>query len=304
LTGVTHNGETFAAVGVKEYVDPLYFTRDHASILTSSDGIFWRFRSSWTANNLNAVAQGTDKFVAVGINSAIRYSNTGSGWFSAFSDWNDRHLYGITYGIEAGLFVAVGVWSYQLNTITIKVPLVFFSPDGLDWGATGTGKSGHALRGVTFGKGIFVAVGDDGVVYTSANGVEWIQRNSGTSVDLLGVVYGQGIFAAVGAPDPGNGNQAVIRTSSDGINWIPAASGTVYTLRGAAFGMGHFVAVGDHGTILVSEDGQHWTPHASGTSFNLRAVAYGTKDFVAVGENGVILHSDPALLYLPLINKD
>ena len=301
LNGVTNKGGTFAAVGVKEYVDAIYFTRDYASILTSSDGIFWKFRSSGTVNTLNAINQGANKFVTAGINMALLYSGTGAGWVPGFSEWDDRHLYGITYGTEAGLFVAVGVWNYLLNPIIIKTPLVFLSPDGMDWSATGVGHFGHALKGVTYGGGTFVAVGEYGVVYTSANGVNWTQQNSGTSVDLLGVAHGQGTFVAVGAPDPGNGNQAVIRTSTDGITWGPATSGTVYALRGVTFGMGNFVAVGDHGTILVSGDGQNWTPHTSGTTFNLRAVTSGNNGFVAVGENGTILHSDPVLLYFPLI---
>ena len=108
------------------------------------------------------------------------------------------------------------------------------------------------LLGVTFGSGIFVAVGETGSVYTSANGINWTPRTSGTSLDLFGVTYGQGAFVAVGAPDPNNGNLAAVLTSADGQTWVPAASGTVYALRGVTFGMGNFVAVGDHGTILVS----------------------------------------------------
>ena len=52
--------------------------------------------------------------------------------------------------------------------------------------------------GLTYGNGLFVAVGKYGTILTSRNGVKWIRRASGTSNDLNGVTYGNGIFVAVG----------------------------------------------------------------------------------------------------------
>jgi hypothetical protein len=54
------------------------------------------------------------------------------------------------------------------------------------------------LFGVTYGNGLFVAVGWDGTILTSPDGVNWTARTSGTSNCLSGVTYGNGLFVAVG----------------------------------------------------------------------------------------------------------
>jgi hypothetical protein len=55
---------------------------------------------------------------------------------------------------------------------------------------------------VTYGNGLFVAVGEDGTILTSPDGVTWTQRTSGTSNWLNGVAYGNGLFVAVGWAAP------------------------------------------------------------------------------------------------------
>src|SRR5206468_4335646 len=58
------------------------------------------------------------------------------------------------------------------------------------------------LRAMTYGNGQFVAVGynNDGSapILTSADGVTWVQRHSGTAEALNGIAYGNGQFVAVG----------------------------------------------------------------------------------------------------------
>ena len=65
------------------------------------------------------------------------------------------------------------------------------------------------LDGVAYGDGIFVVVGSDvdfrlegsyarGVILTSADGITWTERDSGTANSLLGVTCGDGTFVAVG----------------------------------------------------------------------------------------------------------
>jgi len=53
------------------------------------------------------------------------------------------------------------------------------------------------LRGVTYGNGIFVAVGYD-IILTSTDGVTWTKQTSGTSKELRGVTFGNNTFVAVG----------------------------------------------------------------------------------------------------------
>jgi len=51
---------------------------------------------------------------------------------------------------------------------------------------------------VTYGNGMFVAVGNAGKLLTSPDGVTWTARDSGTGQPLFGVAYGHGTFVAVG----------------------------------------------------------------------------------------------------------
>jgi hypothetical protein len=160
---------------------------------------------------------------------------------------------------------------------------ILTSPDGVNWTGQASGTSDW-LSGVAYGNGLFVAVGDGGAILTSPDGVNWTQQTSGTSNHLLGVTYGNGLFVAVG-------DGGTILTSPDGVSWTQRTSGTSKQLYGVAYGNGLFVAVGQDGTVLTSPDGVNWTAQASGTGNWLYDVTYGNGLFVAVGSGGAILTS-------------
>jgi len=103
---------------------------------------------------------------------------------------------------------------------------------------------GNSLFDVTYGNGLFVAVGSGGIILTSPDGVSWTLRNSGTSRDINGVAYAKGLFVAVG-------ERGTIVTSPDGVTWTAGALPTSRGFWGVAYGNGLFVAVGG-GTILTS----------------------------------------------------
>lgn len=135
----------------------------------------------------------------------------------------------------------------------------------------------------------YVAVGFDGGVVSSTDGINWTV--TATGVYALGVAYGNSTFVAVGV----NGS---IFTSPDGATWAAAAStGTSQRLWRVAYGnvsgtTPTFVAVGDNGTIISSTDnGNTWTPQTSSTSTPIRGIGYGNGTFVAVGQNGLITTS-------------
>ena len=134
--------------------------------------------------------------------------------------------------------------------------------------------------------------GGDGTILTSADGVNWTNRSSGTTDDLYGIAYGSGHYVAVGYSAVGWGS---IFTSADGIDWTNSIwEGTLWPLYGAVYGTyanGEFVAVGQGGNILSSADGATWTEFGVGAYPRLQAVAHGGGQFVAVGTYGAILTS-------------
>jgi photosystem II stability/assembly factor-like uncharacterized protein len=58
--------------------------------------------------------------------------------------------------------------------------------------------SSKTLNAVTYGNGTFVAVGYQGTILYSVDGIAWEPRTSGTSMYLNGVTYGNSTFVAVG----------------------------------------------------------------------------------------------------------
>ena len=90
------------------------------------------------------------------------------------------------------------------NTYTYKNTDAGYNP------VTGGAKSQY--NAVTYGASIYVAVGTNGNILTSSDGINWSNTTSGTTSNLLGVAYGAGKFVAVG----GNGT---IIYSTDGTVW-------------------------------------------------------------------------------------
>jgi len=104
---------------------------------------------------------------------------------------------------------------------------------------------------VTYGIGVFAAVGNAGTIFRSTDeGMTWTKSNTGTRGNLLGVAYGGGVFVAVGSG-------GTILSSLDGTNWKGRPSGVTNDLAAVTYGNGHFVAVGSSGVILESGPVMH-----------------------------------------------
>src|SRR5439155_9986335 len=57
---------------------------------------------------------------------------------------------------------------------------------------------GNALRGIAYGNGTVVAVGDNGTILSSGNGDSWTLETSGSLAELEGVTSGSDLFVTVG----------------------------------------------------------------------------------------------------------
>ncbi len=141
------------------------------------------------------------------------------------------------------------------------------------------------LEAVCATVGLAVAVGDEGAIYTSTNGISWKRQPSPEASPhwLRGVATGNGQFVAVG-------EGGTILTSPNGTNWTKRTSGTTAHLNRVAFGYNTFTAVGDSGVALISTDGgSSWQPVSPnpGANGSLYFAAYGGTDQVLVGRNEV-----------------
>ena len=154
-----------------------------------------------------------------------------------------------------------------------------------------TQSTGGFVSSLAYGNGLFVAVGLDGDIWTSADGVAWTPRNTGFDADLFGVIFADDLFVAVGGTDEG---LARILISRDGVNWSSRVRGPAPTLLSITHETERrrFVAVGNNGAVMTSPDGISWSRRESGTTHHLTSVTNGNLTFRAVGENGVALVSN------------
>jgi len=270
LLNVDYGNGAYVVVGVR------------GVIYKSSDLLHWTAVDSGTPDRLEAVVFAQNKFTVVGESGTTLTSVDGSTWVKQ-GIGTRLDLDGITIG-DGGLVMAVG-----------KGGTVITTSNGTNLLMTTAGIT-NELHGVTFATWRepvnspslfrtikrYVAVGDSGMIITSDNGIDWVQRYSSTNTSLKGVTYGKGLFVAVGS------NGAIL-TSPDAINWTrelsPASLGD---FNEVAYGNGVFVGVTDKAyawNIIRSPDGHHWVQDRLG-GVNMRGVTFGQDRFGIVGNDG------------------
>jgi photosystem II stability/assembly factor-like uncharacterized protein len=164
----------------------------------------------------------------------------------------------IVYG--NGKYVAVGTsitnkgriaYSTDAENWTIaKIP-TFWDPLGI------TLPADHPLNSVCYGNNRFVAVGQQGDIYSSTDGITWQkEEDNHINKNLNEITYNStgGKFIAVG-------DNGTIITSTSGQNnsWTVRQSNTNKNLNGICWGTDRYLAVGQNGTILKSNNGEIWT---------------------------------------------
>lgn len=165
-----------------------------------------------------------------------------------------------------------------------------------DWQLVRTLKSGRTWRAVTYGNGLYVAVGDrwtaqyggdeKALVYTSPDGRTWTKRSIDTGLNLYGVTYGGGLYIAVG-------KDGQIFSSPDGTTWTQRRGAvSEYSLTCVAYnGTDLFVAGGLLGYICTSPDGITWTQRYCGYSNQVDALCYAQGKWVAACSSGNAMYS-------------
>ncbi|MFO1500143.1 MAG: hypothetical protein U1G07_17425 [Verrucomicrobiota bacterium] len=117
------------------------------------------------------------------------------------------------------------------------------------WTLRESGTTGE-IRGIAWGQGMFVAVGNTtkpdyrSFLLNSLDGTNWTR--SIITPALFGITYGGELFVAVGT-------DGVISSSRDGTIFRGATNSDSRTLRAVAYGNGRFVAVGDQGAVVTSD---------------------------------------------------
>jgi hypothetical protein len=141
------------------------------------------------------------------------------------------------------------------------------------------------LLGVSYAKGLWVTVGEQGTILTSSDGSNWVQQVSGTTRRLRAITYGNGQFLAVGGDAAPPLASRVVLASNDGTNWstLHYVTGEV-SLSAVAYAKGNYVALasGFSSDILSSTNGSNWIVRATVAGV-MSGVIYATNMFVAAG---------------------
>jgi hypothetical protein len=224
LTAVTWGNGTFVAVGGGYNSTPGY-------LLTSTDGVTWRPRSSGVNVALINVTFGSGKFVCVGASGTILTSPTAAVWTGRFSGAS-VDLNGVAYG--GGQFIVAADGGTILS-----------STDSATWTGQDSTVTENLMQ-VAYGNGVFVGVGQSGTIVMSADGTNWSRQGSGVTAGIDDIIFNDGLFVApamVSSP-------SVILTSYDGVHWnmlqlaSPFASEAVCPVPGGLlFGSTNFAIV-------------------------------------------------------------
>jgi Predicted kinase related to dihydroxyacetone kinase len=173
---------------------------------------------------------------------------------------------------------------------------VYAATPNMDWKNIDIAKS-YNYRGIAQNdKGLFIVVGDEGIVKTSNDLDKWETQNSGTKSYLFGCAWGNGKFVAVG-------ESGTIIYSEDGIKWSKATANNKLHFDGVVWGSGKFIAVGIEGNgngsnkdkliILSSSDGVNWTnSYENMGSFSWNNIVFINGLFVVMGYDDYAFSQD------------
>jgi hypothetical protein len=233
-----------------------------ASFLHAGPFDVWRWRDPFPlGDGAQAITFGDGLFMAIRDNNAFT-SRDGINWI--LYERGERGGFGQTdfcYG--NGVFAAVG------NGIAA-------SRDGITWNYRRFTNqlSSVLLRGIAFGNGTFVAVGDRGTIVTSTDGSSWALQSAGTNSPFYSVAYGKELFLA--------NTPTEMFSSRDGTNWVVASSRSSFGSK-MRFGNGLFLMFSpDEQGLLTSSNGVDWAQNLSVT-FNIDDLVFAQEKWVAVG---------------------
>ncbi len=200
LQDVKYGNNVFVAVG------------SGGRITVSSDGISWTTKLNATETNFNAVAYGNGVWIAVGTRGGIYKSTTnGNTWYCVRTPVDGQEdLNGVAWSSYNGsTFAAVGNNGKALYSR-------YASNNGETWATYGNcPTSDNYLSIASDGSARFLAVGANGAMAWSADGMSWYGAGSHSPRNLVDVCYGNGRFVVVDNYPGGSGYQCHGWTNSN-----------------------------------------------------------------------------------------
>lgn len=141
------------------------------------------------------------------------------------------------------------------------------------------------LSGIAWTGSRYVAVGDNGTILTSQDGIAWQAGDSVTPGSFNWVIW--------------TGTQVIAFSKGKRPTWVSSPDGAVWSshtipdgrLNASVWTGSQIVAAGDSGAIESSSDLKTWTNRVYPVKRNLRAIVWTGTRIVAVGDSGAIVTS-------------
>lgn len=149
-----------------------------SDLYTSPEGRTWTYRTADNEFWADSIAYGNGTFFAP--TDYRGFISTGQNL------WTLNNVTGPGKLVAFGKGVFVSPWGGHFATST----------DATNW--TAAGSIAINPNAITFAMGMFVTVGNSGVILTSPDGVNWRPRNSGVTNNLQAVAFAGSSFMAVG----------------------------------------------------------------------------------------------------------
>ena len=261
------------------------------TIITSSDGINWTSQTSNFTRTIWGVSYINSQFVAEGGSGYLLTSSDGVNWTSQHIAQNVDNLYSIAYSKQLNLY-AIAVDSSVIGNSRFLISLdnmeSWESVSGNDYWLYSSGYSRKLKK--------YVAVGRQGTILSSLDGINWEEQNSGTTATLKSIIYSEefGLFIV--------GGNNIVLISPNGINWEIVAEGAENAIDGNCTmfikELNKFIIIGSGNDILVSLDGRTWTKQYTLNSKPIIYSAVYSKKLnliVGVGSSGGILTSSDGI---------
>lgn len=189
-------------------------------IKSTNGGTTWTPVTTGVANTitLRFVGYVNGLYLTTGSTGMIYSSPDGTTWTQRSSTPSNTGLsvYGVVYG--NGKYVAVG--GNDATGTNLSRQYRATSTDGLTW-TTSVTDNQPTLRGVAFYQGVFTAVGYNGTMLRSADGVTWTGVSTPASTDFFDIRVLNGRYYALQRTrgDFATEIQSAVLVSVDGLSW-------------------------------------------------------------------------------------
>lgn len=285
--------------------DRFWIVGESGTVLTNTFRMTFAEVDVGVTNTLFTVSGNSNEVIVAG-DSVVLHGNLATGLWTPHSDVDSPVLapaWPYYSSLWDGRLFLLGGQSGQLVEgfrTNLNAPLIWYSniQPTRSW-----------LWAITESPGFYVAVGANGTIITSEEGVEWNLETVPAVVDpevLLGIGGNTNVLIAVGSSGAvlrsentftnvvstnATGGWVTNEISLFGLEWQAFTNITTADLQGVAQKDGLFVLTGADGTIFTGINGLNWQPRSSGVNSFLSGVTSWPQGFVAVGASGVILTS-------------